>query len=274
MTLRVARIPLIVGALGLTLVALTRQQQQPQKQQQPAAEEDDSAVPVRYPEGTTHGFLILKTPAGEHLADGDLVQIPRKGGMESTMTFHFDDGSLFVETVVFTQRRVLSMQSYHIVNKGPAFKRELDAMFTRDGAYSVTSHEPGKEVERKTGTLELPPDVYNGMVITVAKNLDAQPGRRVHMVAFTPSPTLIGLELAPSPAGHFRLGRRKSSAVHFTLKPKLGKMMAAFAHLVGKSPPDGHAWILTDGAPAFVRFEGPLAEDRLWRIDLVTPTWP
>jgi hypothetical protein len=48
------------------------------------------------------------------------------------------------------------------------------------------------------GTLDLPPDVYNGLVLTVAKNLPKGASETVHLVAFTPAPRLIQLELAPA----------------------------------------------------------------------------
>ena len=48
-----------------------------------------------------------------------------------------------------------------------------------------------------------------------------------------------------------------------------------FVTLLGRMPPDGHAWIVTDEAPAFVRFEGPLyTAGPVWRIELTNPRWP
>ena len=75
--------------------------------------------------------------------DEELLQVVRRGEVESRMVFHFKDGSV------------------------------LD------------------------GTLELPPDVYNGMVLTVAKNLPKGASETVHYVAFTPTPRLIQLALVP-----------------------------------------------------------------------------
>jgi hypothetical protein len=34
-------------------------------------------VAVRYPEGVSHGFLVLRTQEGKPIADGDLTQIAR-----------------------------------------------------------------------------------------------------------------------------------------------------------------------------------------------------
>ena len=53
------------------------------------------------------------------------------------------------------------------------------------------------EEKRYTGRLEMPADVYNGMVITIAKNLSLKETQRVHVVAFTPKPMLIEVEYAP-----------------------------------------------------------------------------
>ena len=95
------------------------------------------------------------------------------------MLFHFKDGSLFDETVVFTQQRVFAMQSYHLVQRGPAFTEDTVISLQRaSGKYSVKtkSHKDGRE-EVIHGTLKLPPDVYNGMVITAVKNLPKGAGR-------------------------------------------------------------------------------------------------
>jgi hypothetical protein len=47
-----------------------------------------------------------------------------------------------------------------------------------------------------------------------------------------------------------------------------------FGKLLGKIPPDSHVWIVTQEAPMFVRFEGPLYAGPIWRIDLASPRWP
>ena len=60
-------------------------------------------VAVRFLEGAVHGFLMLRTVNGVLLAHGDLLQLNRDGTVESRMIFRFKDGSVFDETVVFTQ---------------------------------------------------------------------------------------------------------------------------------------------------------------------------
>jgi hypothetical protein len=43
------------------------------------------------------------------------------------------------------------------------------------------------------------------------------------------------------------------------------------AHMLGKEPPDTHAWVLRGEAPAFVKSEGPFyAGGPIWRIQLAS----
>ncbi len=236
---------------------------------------ESTAIPVRYTEGMVHGFLELSTEAGALLAHGDLLQVARDGGIASRMVFHFGKASVFEETVTFKQRGVFTMETYHLVQSGPAFADDLDASLSRSGSYVVKtkSHKDGRE-QRYAGTLTLPPDVYNGMVIVIAKNISARDTTTVHIVAFTPQPRVIKLELAPSGSQRVLLGQHAETAVRFTLKPRLGALLLLGAKLTGKVPPDSHVWIVTDDVPAFVRSEGPLYSGPVWRIALASPSWP
>ena len=56
------------------------------------------------------------------------------------------------------------------------------------------------------------------------------------------------------------------------VKVKIGGVAGAIAHLMGKQPPDTQTWMLADGAPAFVRSDGPLSGDSpVLRIELAVP---
>jgi hypothetical protein len=243
--------------------------------QPPAPRAAPAGISVHYSEGTVHGFLELRSAKDSLLAHGDLLQVPGDSSIESRMVFHFGDSSVFQETVSFTQHGVFAMQSYHLVQSGPAFADDIEVTLSRPGQFVVKtkSHKDGKE-SQYTGTLDLPPDVYNGMIITIAKNLPARRSETVHVVAFTPKPLIIPLEIAPSGTQRMQLGQHAETAVRFVLKPKLGVLLRFFAELKGQSPPDSHVWIISDEVPAFVRFEGPLYSGPVWRINLTSPTWP
>jgi hypothetical protein len=233
-------------------------------------------VLVRFVEGATHGFLVLRTVDGVLIASGDLLQVGRGGEVESRMVFHFKDGSVFDETVVFTQQHVFTMQSYRLLQSGPVFTEDTEISLERTGKYRVKTkaRKDGRE-EVLDGTLDLPPDVYNGMVLTVAKNLPKGASETIHIVAFTPMPRLIQLELAPAGEHKVLIGELAKTAIQYVFKPQLGIWLSFFATVLGRMPPDYRAWIITDEVPAFARFEGPLyTTGPVWRIELTSPRWP
>ncbi|MCR4310900.1 MAG: hypothetical protein NUW14_12940 [Deltaproteobacteria bacterium] len=234
-------------------------------------------VPVRFAEGSLHGFLVLSTTKEVLIASGDLFQVVRDGEVKSRLVFHFKDGSVLDETVVFTQRKVFTMQSYHLVQRGPVFPEDTEISLERaSGKYHVKTkaHKDGRE-KVQDGTLDLPLDAYNGMVLTVLKNLSSGAGETVHMVAFTPAPKIIKLKLVPAGEHKILVGGAEKSATHYVLKPILGSWLKLFASLLGRMPPDNHAWIVTADVPAFVKFEGPLyMNGPAWRIELTSPRWP
>lgn len=256
---------LAVLLIGLTAFA-------PDSQAQQVDSGSPAAVPVRHIEGTVHGFLRLSTAAGQHLADGDLLQTVRNGVIESRMVFDFGDSSRFEERVAFAQRDVFTMLRYRLIQRGPAFAMDLDVTLDQSGEYRViaTSHDDGERREY-IGNMELPADTYNGMIITIAKNLSAGAMRRVHVVAFTPEPRLVGLEMTGVSGTPTTVGSRTLTTVRFTLHPTIGGLTGFVARLLGKMPPDSHAWIVTQDVPAFVRFEGPMYSGPVWRIELMGP---
>jgi hypothetical protein len=234
-------------------------------------------VPVRFAEGVLHGFLVLRSADGTQVAQGDLLQVARDGSVTGRTVFRFGDGSLFEETVVFTQQRVFLMQSYRLITRGPAFPKDTEISLDRaTGTYRVKTkdHKDGKETVLD-GKLDLPTDVYNGMVFAITKNLPSGAAETVHYVAFTPEPRIIGLEIAPANKQKVLVGKLEKTAVHYVLKPQLGIWLTLFATLLGRVPPDEHAWVLADDVPAFVRFEGPLfIGGPVWTLELTSPRWP
>ncbi len=234
-------------------------------------------VPVRFAEGSLHGFLALSTLGEVLIASGDLLQVGRDGEVRSRLLFHFRDGSVFDETVVFTQRNVFTLQSYHLVQRGPVFPEDTEISLERASRKYHVKTRARKDGREKVldGTIDLPLDTYNGMVLTVVKNLSGGARETVHMVAFTPAPRLIKLELAPKGEHKILVGGAEKTATHYVLKPILGNWLKFFASLLGRMPPDNHAWIVTADVPAFVKFEGPLyMKGPPWRIELTSPRWP
>ena len=235
------------------------------------------SIAVRYTEGMTHGFLVLQELDGKTIADGDLVQSSKGGRITDRMTFHFKDGSLCDETFVFTQRGAFRLLSDHLIQKGPAFKKQLD-MNINAVTGEVTTHytdDDGKEKD-STEHMKLPADLANGMVQIVLKDLQAStPKTTVSMVVATPKPRLVKLEITPAGEESFTLGGESRKAAHYVVKIVLGGAKGVIAPIVGKEPPDTNVWIGGGDAPVFLKSEGALFEGGpIWRIAPVFPTWP
>jgi hypothetical protein len=242
-------------------------------------EANDAPVPVRFPEGMLHGFLVLKNQDGTIIARGDQLQTPRKGFVDSRMVFRFTDGSLLDERVVFSQDKVFTVHEYRLIQRGPAFAEDAEAYFERASRkYRVqTTDRDDGEVDVTEGDLdEMPANLSNGMVIILAKNLAPDRGATVRMVAFTPSPKLIGLELEPVGTERVSFGAETKPVTRYAIKPKLGFFLKVGAKLTGRDPPDSHAWIVTEDLPAFAKFVGPLSMSGtgpIWRVELTAPEW-
>jgi len=236
-----------------------------------------SAVAVRYKEGTIHGFLVLSALDGTPLAEGDLTQVPDGDRITSRLTYHFKDGSRQEETTVFSQRGNFRLISYHLVQKGPAFPHPIDlSIAASTGRVTVQyTDDDGKEktaVER----LKLPPDLANGLVLTLLKNVRPDtPPAEVSMVVATPKPRLIKLVITAQGTEPFSLAGSSREAVHYVVKIEIGGIAGLVAPLLGKQPPDTHVWVLGGEAPAFVKSEGASCLGcPSWRVELVSPVWP
>jgi hypothetical protein len=229
----------------------------------PAAAEP---IVVRFTEGISRGFPVLRSQSGERLAQGELVQIPRGDVVESRLIFHFKDGSLYDERVVFSQRDVFTLLSYHIVQRGPSFPESLDATVDRaSGRYEVR-YKGDEDAPEETlkGEFEMPTDVYNGVLSILMKNMPVGNAATVQIVAFTPKPRLVKMLLKPAAEDLMQVNDAAVATTRFVVRPQLG----LFASMLVADIPDVKCWIAGGEAPAFVRFEGPLYfMGPIWRID-------
>jgi hypothetical protein len=233
-------------------------------------------VAVGHSEGLVHGFLSLKTLDGEPLADGDLLQTARGTQVTSRLVFHFKDGSLHDETAVFSQRQQFRLISDHLVQKGPTFPKPIDMRIDALHGQVTVRYEDHGEAKVTDEHMDLPPDLANGLILTALKNVKADaPPKSVGFVAATPKPMLVKLAISAAGEESFSTGGTPRKARHYILTVDIGGLKGAIAPLVGKQPPDSHVWILGGDAPAFVKSEQPLYnEGPVWRIELVSPTWP
>ncbi len=231
-------------------------------------------VAVRYPQGTTHGFLLLRDMDGKTVAVGDLIQVVRGKRIVSRLRFRFHDGSLDDETAEFTQHGVFRLLKDHHIQRGPSFPNPMEMSIDVPSG-TVTLREAQKSGPPKVTTqhMDLPPDLANGIALTLLTNIgDRVPKTTLPYIVAYHGARLIHITITPEGMVPFRVGGSPRKAREFQGKADLGGLTGIVAPLVGKQPKDWHFLFLEGEAPAFVREEGQFFEDGpMWRVDQVGP---
>jgi hypothetical protein len=234
-------------------------------------------IAVRFPEGLTHGFLLVRSAAGEIIGHGEMTQIVKEGGVaESRLVFRFKDGSLHDEKVAFSQQRVFTLIRYQLTQRGPSFPEQVDVVVDRGTSTYEVRAKAGENGTEKvlTGDIDVPKDAYNGMIVTTLLNLPKGANETVNVLAFVPEPTAISLELVFVGEQLIRVGEQSRKAWQYAFKPDIDPVKKFFGTMLGKLPADFHydCYILADEVPSFVRFVGPLQlMGPILSIELISP---
>ena len=157
-----------------------------------------------------------------------------------------------------------------------SLRRKLRLTLTTGDVTVRYTDDRGKE-RVLTERLKLPPDVANGLVFTLLKDVEPSvPQTTVSYVVATPKPRLVYLEIIPQDQVHFSIGSYTHKAFRYMVKVKIGGLAGLIARLTGKQPLPLQAWVLAEDAPAFVRFDGPLySGGPTWRMEVAIPAaWP
>jgi hypothetical protein len=234
-------------------------------------------MPVRYVQGTFHGFLELRSEAGRIVASGDSFQVVHGDRITAETLFKFKDGSIDDETTVYSQHRTFHLISDHHIQKGPSFPHPMDVLIdARSGQVTVRSEGKDGKEDVKTEHLTLPPDLANGLIPLVVENMrpDAQQ-MTVSMVVATPKPRLVKLVITNRGEENCTIVGVARKATHYEIKIDLGGIAGVVAPLIGKAPPNIQLWTIGEHAPTFAREQGPTyPEGPLMTIQLASPTWP
>src|SRR5438552_14315038 len=219
-------------------------------------------VPVRHMEGLMHGFLALRTLDGKRLADGEMSQVAEGDRVTSRLIFRFKDGSVYDGTTIFSHRGAFPVLSDHLVQRGRSFKQPMETSIdASSGQITVRYKDSAGKDKILNERRDLPPDVANGLLFTLVKHIHPNvPQTTVSMVATTPKPRVVKLEILPEGQKTIASGNTQHETVRYVVKVKIGGVAGLVAPLFGKQPPDTHVWVLTGNAPAFVKFEGPIYE--------------
>jgi hypothetical protein len=238
----------------------------------PAGFANAEPVAVRFPEGVTHGFVTLRGERGDVLAHGELIQAPKADSLDSRLVLRFKDGSLYEETLTFSQKRVFRLLAYKLVQRGPSFPEATEITFDRaSGRYRA---KVGDEAPAE-GDLELPEDLHNGMTGMLVRNLPAGASGYGHVYAFTPKPRLLRTTMRPEAEDRYYVGDTAHTATRYLVTMEIGGLTGVVAGVLGKDPPDLRFWASTGPAPGFLKFEGAMfLNGPRWRIEPGTLRWP
>jgi len=228
-------------------------------------------VTVRFSETVTHGFLVMKASGGAAIAHGEFIQHPEGERIQNHLVFRFADGSIYDESVVFTQRRVFRLMSYKLVQKGPSFPEASEVSFDREsGRYRARS---GKDTSE--GKLDLPADLHNGLTGLLLKNLPPGTSATGHLVAFMPKPHMLTTKMSREGEDKYEVGDLTRTATRWLVNLEIPGAKGVVASLLGKDPPDLRFWIAAGPAPGFVKFEGALyLKGPRWQVEMLGPRWP
>lgn len=233
------------------------------------------SIPVRYPEGTSHGFLALRTWEGKLLAAGELTEVLHGNRVVSRLVFRFKDGSVDDDTAVFSQHRAFRLISDHHIQKGPSFPHATDVLINTVTDRVTVRYQDKDREKMKTDDLDLPPDLGNGILLVLLKNiLPDTKTTKVSYVGADPKPRLMHLLITPTSEETFSVAGARHKATLFVVTVDIGGITGMIAPLIEKQPADTKVWVVGEGAPAFVRADGALyAGGPIWSIQLTDPEW-
>lgn len=235
-----------------------------------ATRSEAAPVKVRFPEGVTRGFLAVRTPQGDRIGYGELTQRPRGDEVDSRLLLQFRDGSVHDESTTYSQRGVFRLEAYRLAQRGPSFPGAEVSFDRKTGRYQARTREKiGGAEETASGEFDMPADLANGMTLLLLKNLP--PGERTtaQMVAFTPKPRLLRMDLQQEGEDRVVFAGNAKQAARFLVGLDIGGLTGLLATMIGKTPPDLRYWLALGDLPAFVRFEGAMfLNGPVWRVEM------
>jgi hypothetical protein len=227
-------------------------------------------------QGSSHGFLLVRSAEGKIIAVGDEINIVTGSEVRSRLVFRFRDGSIDDDVTVFRQGKFLQLVTDHHIQRGPSFPQPMDT--TIDVPRSeVTWHEDkdGKH-QVHTDHMDLPADLANGMLAPLIENFPRQAAEmKVSYIAGDPKPRIVKLSIKRDGRDTFRVGGGPRPANRFNIHIELGGVAGVIAPVIGKQPSDIQIWGMDGEVPTFLKMVGAFYDKGpIWTTLLTSPEWP
>ena len=220
-------------------------------------------------EGDAQAFTALLDANGQTLADGRYSQQVKDGVLRIDARYDFPDGRVVEEKAALRLQPRIEQESWEwSERKGSELIRsyQVDLRTKKAVAIRVDQHKEWKEdVDVEPGK------TFAGIgFVTAIKALRARlaPGQSVELqaVAFTPKPRTAKVSVRRDGRDEVEMAGRTIAGDRYTIHPEIPAIARLFV-----SAPDQHVWLFAEGPPAFLRFQGPLAEpkDPLITVNLI-----
>ena len=225
-------------------------------------------------EGDAQAFTSLIDAQGHALADGRYVQSVHNGLLHIEARYDFPDGRTIIERADLRLAPQIEQERWNWSERaGDRLIREYEVDFrTRKAvATRVDQHKRWKEnVDVEPGK------TFAGIgFITVIKALreELAPGQSVELkaVAMTPRPRTATVSIIHNGQSPVHMAGRIIPGDEYTIHPEIPAIARLFV-----SAPDQHVWLFAGGPPAFLAYQGPLAEpkDPIIRVNLIPGASP
>lgn len=232
-------------------------------------------IPARHKQGSTHGFLIVKSMQGKVIGVGDVLQVVQGNQVHSRLVFRFRDGSVDDDMTVFSEGNVLRLISDHHVQRGPSFPVQLDVTINAAAEEVMWKEAKAGKLEVNRKRMELPSDLANGIIPPLMENIPPNAVEtKVSYLASDPQPRIVTLSIKPEARDRFAVGGIAHFANRYLIHVELGGLTGIITPFIGKQPDDSRAWIVTGEVPIFAKMEGPFYQGGpMWTIEMASPVW-
>ncbi len=232
-------------------------------------------MPARHKQGSTHGFLLVKSLQGKVIGVGDLLEVVQHSQVHSRLVFRFRDGSVDDDSTVFSEEDVLHLISDHHVQRGPSFPVQLDLNINAAAHEAVWKETKAGKVEVYRKRMELPRDLANGIIPLVIENIPPDAVEtKVSYLASDLQPRIVTLSIKREARDRFTVGGIAGFANRYLIHVELGGLTGIIAPLIGKQPADSRAWIIPGEVPIFAKVEGAFYQGGpVWTVELASPVW-
>ena len=232
-------------------------------------------IPVKYKQGTAHGFIVLRSQSGETLASGEMLETVKGDDVTGEMVLHFNDGSFYEEVTEYSQKKDFLLLQDHVRQRGPSFPIALDTRINAATGEVVISSEKAGQHKSERHQLKIPEDASNGLFLTLLENIPQSAAETtLSMVTTTLKPRVVKLKIRADGKQAFSAGGQRLEAIHYVIHIDIGGVAGVIAPVIGKQPSDLHFWITDQKAPTFIKFTGQLyAGGPIWNIELASVNW-